>query len=184
MASEGKLEAVGKLLDAGTPIDSRDSEGCSALHWACDRGSMEVDLSVFHHLPYCGHIRQGYVLVSETALLTCSEEMQRNNKLVFNIHSLASSCVLIRRTKGITSSKWANRKERGRNRIFKRGQENAWIAGILVVRLWRGNPDQAPKLAVCYNEMINVTAVRGIFKHTQHICRWLSYCWGGEQRLA
>jgi hypothetical protein len=44
MASEGNLAGVERLLEEGTPVDSRDSEGCSALHWACDRGSLEVSL--------------------------------------------------------------------------------------------------------------------------------------------
>lgn len=42
MASEGNLAGVERLLEEGTPVDSRDSEGCSALHWACDRGSLEM----------------------------------------------------------------------------------------------------------------------------------------------
>lgn len=42
MASKGDLAGAERVLEDGTPVDSRDSEGCSALHWACDRGSLEV----------------------------------------------------------------------------------------------------------------------------------------------
>lgn len=30
------------MLDAGEPIDKRDDSGCTALHFAADRGSMEA----------------------------------------------------------------------------------------------------------------------------------------------
>ncbi|EIE26863.1 hypothetical protein COCSUDRAFT_83589 [Coccomyxa subellipsoidea C-169] len=38
---EGDVAAVSFLLDNGADVDSRDAEGCTALHWAADRGSLE-----------------------------------------------------------------------------------------------------------------------------------------------
>jgi ankyrin repeat protein len=44
LASEGDTEAVTFLLDNGADVDARDAEGCTALHWAADRGCSEVSL--------------------------------------------------------------------------------------------------------------------------------------------
>lgn len=41
-ASQGDAAEVQSLLEAGADVDGRDSEGCSALHWAADRGHTEV----------------------------------------------------------------------------------------------------------------------------------------------
>ena len=35
------LEQLKKLLDNGAAIDSRDSKGCTALHWAVDAGAIK-----------------------------------------------------------------------------------------------------------------------------------------------
>jgi ankyrin repeat protein len=42
LASENDVPALTFLLENGADIDQRDSEGCTALHWAADRGAMEV----------------------------------------------------------------------------------------------------------------------------------------------
>ncbi|KAG2492223.1 hypothetical protein HYH03_009468 [Edaphochlamys debaryana] len=42
VAGQGDAEAVGRMLEAGTPVDERDEQGCTALHFAADRGSEEV----------------------------------------------------------------------------------------------------------------------------------------------
>lgn len=41
-ASEGDLAGVQKLLKSGTAVDQRDDQGCTALHWAADRGAEQV----------------------------------------------------------------------------------------------------------------------------------------------
>ena len=41
-AARGEAEAVRKLLSGGAAPDVRDSDGCSALHWAADRGHVQV----------------------------------------------------------------------------------------------------------------------------------------------
>lgn len=43
-ASQGDVAGVEKLLHEGAEVNARDSEGCCALHWACDRGSLPVTL--------------------------------------------------------------------------------------------------------------------------------------------
>lgn len=50
LASEGDTAAVAFLLDNSADVDSRDADGCTALHWAADRGSLEVLLlRLLHH---------------------------------------------------------------------------------------------------------------------------------------
>ncbi len=41
-AARGDAGAVRKLLGSGANSDERDSDGCSPLHWAADRGHLEV----------------------------------------------------------------------------------------------------------------------------------------------
>ena len=36
------MAGVRELLKLGADVNSRDLEGCSALHWAADRGNLEV----------------------------------------------------------------------------------------------------------------------------------------------
>lgn len=48
LASEGDTSAVAFLLDNSADADSRDADGCTALHWAADRGSLEVISSPEH----------------------------------------------------------------------------------------------------------------------------------------
>jgi ankyrin repeat protein len=52
LASEGDVPAVTFLLDNGADVDSRDAEGCTALHWAADRGSLQVTGIMLHSLVY------------------------------------------------------------------------------------------------------------------------------------
>lgn len=42
LASEDDVPALKFLLENGADVDQRDEEGCTALHWAADRGSMQV----------------------------------------------------------------------------------------------------------------------------------------------
>jgi acyl-CoA-binding protein len=41
-ARSGDCEQVRKLLEAGVDANQRDSEGCTPLHWAADRGHLNV----------------------------------------------------------------------------------------------------------------------------------------------
>ena len=41
-AARGDAEAVRQLLGSGVDPDARDGDGCSPLHWAADRGHLEV----------------------------------------------------------------------------------------------------------------------------------------------
>ncbi len=41
-ASEGDVAGVQKLLKSGIAVDQRDDQGCTALHWAADRGAEQV----------------------------------------------------------------------------------------------------------------------------------------------
>ncbi len=41
-ASEGDVAGVKKLLKSGIAVDQRDDQGCTALHWAADRGAEQV----------------------------------------------------------------------------------------------------------------------------------------------
>ncbi|KAL0053004.1 hypothetical protein WJX82_011350 [Trebouxia sp. C0006] len=41
-ASEGDVAGVQKLLKSGIAVDQRDEQGCTALHWAADRGAEQV----------------------------------------------------------------------------------------------------------------------------------------------
>ena len=36
------MAGVRQLLDTGAPVDQRDGQGCTALHWAADRGAENV----------------------------------------------------------------------------------------------------------------------------------------------
>ena len=43
LAGQGDILGVAKLLGAGSwPLDVRDCNGCTALHFAADRGHLEV----------------------------------------------------------------------------------------------------------------------------------------------
>ncbi len=42
LASEGALEPLRRCLAAGADVNERDAEGCTALHWAADRGHLQV----------------------------------------------------------------------------------------------------------------------------------------------
>jgi len=42
LASENDVPVLTFLLDNGADSNQRDEEGCTALHWAADRGSMQV----------------------------------------------------------------------------------------------------------------------------------------------
>jgi ankyrin repeat protein len=42
LAGQGDLTALQACLDSGAAVDSRDSEGCTALHFAADRGQPEA----------------------------------------------------------------------------------------------------------------------------------------------
>jgi ankyrin repeat protein len=42
LAGQGDLTALQACLDSGTAVDSRDSDGCTALHFAADRGQPEA----------------------------------------------------------------------------------------------------------------------------------------------
>ena len=41
-ASEGDAPAVASCLDGGAAVNARDDEGCTALHWAADRGHLQA----------------------------------------------------------------------------------------------------------------------------------------------
>lgn len=41
-ASEGDVAGVQQLLKSGIAVDQRDNQGCTALHWAADRGAEQV----------------------------------------------------------------------------------------------------------------------------------------------
>ena len=45
LASEGLLELLWRRLAAGADVSERDAEGCTALHWAADRGHLQVSAS-------------------------------------------------------------------------------------------------------------------------------------------
>ena len=45
LASEGALEPLRRCLAAGADVNERDAEGCTALHWAADRGHLQVSAS-------------------------------------------------------------------------------------------------------------------------------------------
>jgi ankyrin repeat protein len=42
LASQGNIAALQACLDSGAAVDSRDSDGCTALHFAADRGLCDV----------------------------------------------------------------------------------------------------------------------------------------------
>ena len=45
LASEGAPEPLRRCLAAGADVNGRDAEGCTALHWAADRGHLQVGAS-------------------------------------------------------------------------------------------------------------------------------------------
>lgn len=42
LAGQGNAAAVQACIDSGTAVDSRDDQGCTALHFAADRGQMQM----------------------------------------------------------------------------------------------------------------------------------------------
>lgn len=52
LASENDVPALAFLLENGADINQRDDEGCTALHWAADRGSLQVN-TCLHAQPLC-----------------------------------------------------------------------------------------------------------------------------------
>ena len=54
-ASEGDAATVSALLDAGQDVNARDEDGCTALHWAADRGCTEVGLDGCHRMETTVH---------------------------------------------------------------------------------------------------------------------------------
>ena len=45
LSSEGAVEPLRRCLAAGADVNERDAEGCTALHWAADRGHLQVSAS-------------------------------------------------------------------------------------------------------------------------------------------
>jgi ankyrin repeat protein len=41
-AREGDLQGLGQLLDHGSPVDVKDSDGRTPLIWAADRGELSA----------------------------------------------------------------------------------------------------------------------------------------------
>ena len=50
-ASQGDLAGVKQLLDTGIDVNQTDEQGCTALHWAADRGADQACLR--HTVPHC-----------------------------------------------------------------------------------------------------------------------------------
>lgn len=42
LAGHGDLQGLRAALEAGTPVDGRDAQGCTALHFAADRGRADA----------------------------------------------------------------------------------------------------------------------------------------------
>ena len=78
------------MVEEGADVNGRDSEGCSPLHWACDRGSLQVvpsmaapqlcdtlklELTADPHVLKCDH--QNYLANSTLSLAVhchCTEQ--------------------------------------------------------------------------------------------------------------
>lgn len=48
-ASRGDTAALASTLQSGQDVNARDAQGCTALHWAADRGELEVPLTTYIH---------------------------------------------------------------------------------------------------------------------------------------
>ncbi len=79
LASENDVPALTFLLDNRADLNSRDEEGCTALHWAADRGSLQVAPAV--RLPVAYRIvkalDQGKCAEQRGLSLRCSPVAQR-----------------------------------------------------------------------------------------------------------
>ena len=60
-ASEGDAATVSALLGAGQDVNARDEDGCTALHWAADRGCTEVGAAVRPHEGCATHCDAPYL---------------------------------------------------------------------------------------------------------------------------